>query len=255
MRAVQSLEVLRCAAVRRRKLEDARLACRERRADRGVARSGACPARRRPRSLVCPPFVYLWETGRLLKDQRASRSARSRCARRRMGAFTGEVSAGMLQGRRLPLRDRRAFGASRLVQGRRCAGGAQVPRGAGAGADPDPVRRRNARRARARRRRRRSFRGSSTAVLDLAGVQAFARRGRSRTSRCGRSAPARTPRRSRRRKCTRISGPRLRPGMLRLPPDVRDPVRRQRQGVQCPGAVRDAGCRRRPGRRRVAQGG
>ena len=46
--------------------------------------------------LVCPPFVYLWETGRLLKDTDVQLGAQSVCAEP-TGAFTGEVSAAMLK--------------------------------------------------------------------------------------------------------------------------------------------------------------
>jgi triosephosphate isomerase len=46
--------------------------------------------------LVCPPFVYLWETGRLLKDSEVALGAQSVCAET-LGAFTGEVSGAMLR--------------------------------------------------------------------------------------------------------------------------------------------------------------
>jgi triosephosphate isomerase len=46
--------------------------------------------------LVCPPFVYLWETGRLLKDGDVALGAQSICAEA-LGAFTGEVSGAMLK--------------------------------------------------------------------------------------------------------------------------------------------------------------
>jgi triosephosphate isomerase len=45
---------------------------------------------------VCPPFVYLWETARLLKSSAIALGAQSVCADS-LGAFTGEVSAGMLK--------------------------------------------------------------------------------------------------------------------------------------------------------------
>jgi|SRR5690606_32705846 len=45
---------------------------------------------------VCPPFPYLWETGKLLKSSIIELGAQSVCAEA-MGAFTGEVSAGMLR--------------------------------------------------------------------------------------------------------------------------------------------------------------
>jgi triosephosphate isomerase len=46
--------------------------------------------------LLCPPFVYLWETGRLLKDTDVSLGGQSVCAEAQ-GAFTGEVSGAMLR--------------------------------------------------------------------------------------------------------------------------------------------------------------
>jgi len=46
--------------------------------------------------LLCPPFVYLWDVGRLLKDTDVALGAQSVCAEP-AGAFTGEVSAAMLK--------------------------------------------------------------------------------------------------------------------------------------------------------------
>jgi triosephosphate isomerase len=46
--------------------------------------------------LLCPPFVYLHEVGRLLKDSDVALGAQSLCAEA-IGAFTGEVSAAMLK--------------------------------------------------------------------------------------------------------------------------------------------------------------
>ena len=46
--------------------------------------------------VVCPPFVYLWEAGRALKDSRIGLGAQDLCAEAQ-GAFTGEVSASMLK--------------------------------------------------------------------------------------------------------------------------------------------------------------
>jgi len=46
--------------------------------------------------LVCPPFPYLLETGRQLKDTDVALGAQSVCAEAQ-GAFTGEVSAAMLR--------------------------------------------------------------------------------------------------------------------------------------------------------------
>ena len=46
--------------------------------------------------LVCPPFVYLWEAARSLKESDISLGAQSVCAEP-VGAFTGEVSAAMLK--------------------------------------------------------------------------------------------------------------------------------------------------------------
>lgn len=46
--------------------------------------------------LLCPPYVYLWETGRLIKDSDVALGAQNVCAESQ-GAFTGEVSAAMLR--------------------------------------------------------------------------------------------------------------------------------------------------------------
>ena len=46
--------------------------------------------------LVCPPAVYLWEVGRLLRDSQITLGAQNVCAEP-VGAFTGEVSAAMLK--------------------------------------------------------------------------------------------------------------------------------------------------------------
>jgi triosephosphate isomerase len=51
---------------------------------------------KRAEILLCPPFPYLMETGRLLKDSGVSLGAQSVCAESQ-GAFTGEVSAAMLK--------------------------------------------------------------------------------------------------------------------------------------------------------------
>jgi triosephosphate isomerase len=46
--------------------------------------------------IVCPPYVYLWEVARLLKDTDVALGAQSLCAEP-IGAFTGEISAAMLR--------------------------------------------------------------------------------------------------------------------------------------------------------------
>ena len=46
--------------------------------------------------MLCPPFVYLHEVGRLLKDSDVALGAQSLCAEA-IGAFTGEVSGTMLK--------------------------------------------------------------------------------------------------------------------------------------------------------------
>jgi triosephosphate isomerase len=53
-------------------------------------------AESRAEVLLCPPFPYLWEVGRLLKDTDVALGAQSVCAEPH-GAFTGEVSAAMLK--------------------------------------------------------------------------------------------------------------------------------------------------------------
>jgi len=54
------------------------------------------PPQRQAEVLVCPPFVYLWETSRLLKDSDVQLGGQSVSAEAQ-GAFTGEVSATMLR--------------------------------------------------------------------------------------------------------------------------------------------------------------
>ena len=51
---------------------------------------------KRAEILLCPPFPYLMETHRLLKDSGVALGAQSVCAESQ-GAFTGEVSAAMLK--------------------------------------------------------------------------------------------------------------------------------------------------------------
>jgi triosephosphate isomerase len=46
--------------------------------------------------VVCPPFVYLWEVARLLRDSAMAVGAQDVCAEA-PGAFTGEVAAAMLK--------------------------------------------------------------------------------------------------------------------------------------------------------------
>jgi len=54
------------------------------------------PAQGAAEVVVCPPFVYLLETGRLLKDSDVALGAQSLCAEAQ-GAFTGEISGAMLR--------------------------------------------------------------------------------------------------------------------------------------------------------------
>jgi len=54
------------------------------------------PAQGAAEVVVCPPFVYLLETGRLLKDSDVALGAQSVCAEAQ-GAFTGEISGAMLR--------------------------------------------------------------------------------------------------------------------------------------------------------------
>ena len=57
---------------------------------------GGFPASAGAECVVCPPFVYLQECGRLLRDSPVALGAQDACAEAH-GAFTGEVSAGMLK--------------------------------------------------------------------------------------------------------------------------------------------------------------
>jgi triosephosphate isomerase len=54
------------------------------------------PANGAAEVMVCPPFVYLFETGRLLKDSDVELGGQSLCAEAQ-GAFTGETSGAMLR--------------------------------------------------------------------------------------------------------------------------------------------------------------
>jgi triosephosphate isomerase len=56
----------------------------------------ACPARPKAACVICPPFVYLQEVARLLRDSAFSLGGQDVCADAQ-GAFTGEVSAAMLK--------------------------------------------------------------------------------------------------------------------------------------------------------------
>ena len=58
-----------------------------------LARAPAAPA---ATCVICPPFVYLYEACRLLRDSAFSLGAQDVCADTH-GAFTGEVSAAMLK--------------------------------------------------------------------------------------------------------------------------------------------------------------
>ena len=55
-----------------------------------------CPPELPAACVICPPFVYLQEAARLLRDSPLSLGAQDVCADAQ-GAFTGEVSAGMLK--------------------------------------------------------------------------------------------------------------------------------------------------------------
>ena len=171
----------------RRKLENARLARRERRAGRGHR---AQAAERRPKSGCARRSSICRKWAARCAGSRISLGAQDVCAETQ-GAFTGEVSAAMLQGRGLRRRRSSAIpSGARSVRRDRSAGGAQIRRGAGRRPDPDPVRGRAARRARGGPHLRS---GGSPARCR---ARAVGRRRRlrapsSRTSRCGPSAPAR----------------------------------------------------------------
>ena len=57
---------------------------------------GGYPAEAGADCIVCPPFVYLQEVGRMLRDTPIALGAQDTCAEAH-GAFTGEVSAAMLK--------------------------------------------------------------------------------------------------------------------------------------------------------------
>lgn len=55
------------------------------------------PAVKRARVAVCPPFVYLSEVAKLIKETAISLGGQDVCQEAGMGAYTGEVSGAMLQ--------------------------------------------------------------------------------------------------------------------------------------------------------------
>jgi len=55
-----------------------------------------CPESPEAACVICPPFVYLYEAWRLLRDSAFSLGAQDVCADTH-GAFTGEISAAMLK--------------------------------------------------------------------------------------------------------------------------------------------------------------
>ena len=72
------------------------------------------PSKPQATCVICPPFVYLQEAARLLRDSALTLGAQDVCADAQ-GAFTGEVSAADAEGRRLRVRDRRPFRAAAPV--------------------------------------------------------------------------------------------------------------------------------------------
>jgi triosephosphate isomerase len=60
------------------------------------ALTGQFPSQPAAQCVVCPPFVYLQDVGRLLRDSAIDLGAQSVCAEAQ-GAYTGEVSASMLK--------------------------------------------------------------------------------------------------------------------------------------------------------------
>jgi triosephosphate isomerase len=55
-----------------------------------------CPELPQAACVICPPFVYLYEAGRLIRDSAFSLGAQDVCSDTH-GAFTGEISAAMLK--------------------------------------------------------------------------------------------------------------------------------------------------------------
>jgi hypothetical protein len=166
-----------------------------------------------------------------------------RLHRRGVGRHAGRV--------RLPLRHRRPQRAPRLPRRERPAGGREgarprwprASRPSSASARPWP----SAKPARPRR-------GQAPAVgRDPPRWRIAPARWWWPTSPCGPSAPAAPPRPNRRRPCTRCCA-----RSCRRPPamaDACDPLRRQREGRQRGHAVCATRHRRRPDRRRLAEGG
>ena len=244
------------SAARRRQLEDARLARRERRSWSMRRCSTSCAGCAGAKSLVCPPFVYLSEAAAAAEGHRRRARRAGRLCAETQGAFTGEVSAAMLRGRRLPLRASSGTPSAGSCIGEDDALVARKFVAAQAhGADPDPVRRRDAGGARSAGGPTTSSPGSSTPCWPWPASPAFAHGRRRLRAGLGHRHGHATPRRSRRRTCTPSSAPGSRRWMLQSRPVVRILYGGSVKAANARGAVRDAGYRRRPDRRRVAQGG
>ena len=79
------------------------------------ARPGAGAARPERSYAVCVPYPYLAQVQRALRGSNIALGAQDVC-QFDAGAYTGGVSARDARGFRLPLRDRRAFGAAQRLR-------------------------------------------------------------------------------------------------------------------------------------------
>ena len=163
---------------------------------------GRRACRRSPTSAAC----RRWSTATGWRSGTAPRTS----PRRTTGAYTGEISAGDAGQARLLLRRGRALRAARAPRRVRRDRQRQGPQGGRGRDDPDRLRRRGARRPQGgppRRAHARAGRRLAGRLRRRAGRPAWW----SPTSRCGRSAPARWPRPTTRRR----SAPRSAPGSPR----------------------------------------
>ena len=210
------ISVLRCfgfrvgsahaTATHRGQLEDVQDRRRDRRVRQGAARarSRTCAA---STSSIAPPFTALHAAAEAARNSNIAVGAQN-LHWERDGAFTGEVSAAMVREAGAELRDRRPLRAPHAVRRHRRDRQPEDARGAGRRPRADRLRRRDARRSAIATRRWRCSIGRSRRA-STASPASSCRAWCWPTSRCGRSAPAATPRRRRPARRTPTSAQRL----------------------------------------------